>query len=190
MADTDETQPKKDADNIEERIENIARVVKDYLREGEAFLVQCQEDEILVEEAPHTRFQLKHPRLYGRLLSVNDQLDAGCGLVLTLGAISALLCLGLYAGWLDDLLPPNVVPHLQTWWFYVPFVVAWLCIGLWFNDRYAKRAYRRGRAELLAVMRDEGFERDTLVPVIKDIPEFESVVGQLKLDRGPFFTEG
>src|SRR5437867_12759215 len=103
MADNDDNgETTADTDDLDERIDNIARVVKDYLREGDAFLIQCQEDDILVEEAPQADFQKQHPRLYGRLLSLNDQLETGCALTILLFVLGGVLCFALHVGWLDD----------------------------------------------------------------------------------------
>ncbi|GEM_PF-6339525 len=190
MADNNDNKETADADDLDERTDNIARVVKDYLREGEAFLVQCQDDEIMVEEAPQSELQQEHPRLFGRLLSIEDQLDIGCGPTLVLFAVCGLFCLGLHAGWWDNWLDPNVTMHIKSWWFYVLLFVGMFIVGDWICGRVANRHYRQGRDELLALMSDEGFDRDTLVPIIKDMPEFEKIAGQLKLDRGPFHNEG
>jgi hypothetical protein len=184
-----EPEPQKTTDDKDQRIDEIARVVKDYLREGEAFLVQCQEDEILVEEAPHTKFQRDHPRLYGRLLSLNEQMETGCGVVIALFVVGGVFCLGLHVGWWDDWIDPNVLEMLRTWWFYVPlFVVLFFIADTW-STWHEKRVYRRGRAELLLLLRNEGYDRDTVVPIIQGMPEFEKVVKQLKLDPGPFIHE-
>lgn len=177
------------ADDLDERVEHIARAVKDYLREGEGFLIQCQEDEILVEEALRTRLQREHPRLVGRLLSMEDQLETGCSLTIALFALGGVVVLGLHVGWWDDWLPANVGDALKGWWFYLPLFVALFFLSDILYARLAKRRYRRGREELLQIMRDEGFERDTLVPIIKDAPEFEKIAKQLKLDAGPFRNE-
>src|SRR5262249_46940973 len=186
MADDDDHQETADPADLDERADNIARVVKDYLREGEAFLVQCQEDEIVVEEAPYTSLQKENPQYDGRLLSIEDQLETGCGLTLFLCAVGGLFCLGLHAGWWDIWLDPNVTVHIKNWWFYVPLFAAIFFLSDWIYGRIARRRYRRNRAELFALMREEGYDRDTLVTVIKDMDEFEKVTSQLKLDRGPF----
>ena len=188
MADNDDKKQQA-ADDVDERIDNIARVVKDYLREGDAFLIQCQEDDIVVEESPQRRFQKEHPRLYGRLLSLEDQLETGCGITLVLFTLGGLFCLGLHAGWLDEVLTANVADKLRTWWFYVPVFVVLFFVSDWLYTRVAKGIYRRGREELLLLMREEGLDRDTLVPLLKDASEFEKIVKQLKLDAGPFRME-
>lgn len=188
MADHDD-QKEEAEDDVDERIDHIARVVKDYLREGDAFLIQCEEDDIVVEEAPQRRFQKEHPRLYGRLLSLEDQLETGCGVTLALFTLGGLLCLALHIGWLDDALTPNVADKLKTWWFYVPLFVVLFFVSDWMYTRVAKAVYRRGREELLLLLREEGFDRDTLVPLLKDADEFEKITKQLKLDPGPFRLE-
>jgi len=184
MPDNDNTTERNG--DVDERIDNIARVVKDYLREGDSFLIQCQDNDIVVEEAPHANFQKEHPRLYGRLLSLNDQLETGCAVTLFLFVTGGAFCLALHVGWLDELLTANVADKLKTWWFYVPLFAALFFVGDWFQGWLARCAYRRGRRELLDLIRDEGFDRDTLVPLIKSVPEFERIAAQLKLDPGPF----
>ncbi len=172
--------------DLDERIDNIARAVKDYLREGDSFLVECQEDEILVEEAKQPRLQKEHPRLYGRLLSLNDQLETGCGVTLVLFALGGVFCLSLQLGCWDELLTVNVTDKLRTWWFYVPFFAGLFFLSDTIYTWIERRTYRRGRTELLALLRDEGLDRDTLVPIIKDMPEFDKITKRLKLDPGPF----
>jgi hypothetical protein len=183
MAEGGETEHVSDLD---ERIDNLARAVKDYLREGDSFLVQCQEDEILVEESEQSRFQKEHPRVYGRLLSLNDQLETGCGVTLVLFALGGLFCLSLQLGWWDDLLTVNVTDKLRTWWFYVPFFAGLFFLSDYFYTWLERRTYRRGRTELMALLRDEGLDRDRLVATIEDMPEFDKICKQLKRDPGPF----
>ncbi len=177
------------ADEVDERLDNIARVVKDYLREGDAFLIQCQEDDIVVEEAPRSRFPIEHPRLYGRLLSLEDQLETGCGITLALFALGGLFCLALHGGLLDEALTPNVAAALRTWFFYGPLFVVLFFVSDWLYTRVARGVYRRGRDELLLLIRDEGLDRDTLVARLNDAPEVAKIIKQLKLDRGPFRVE-
>jgi hypothetical protein len=68
------------------------------------------------------------------------------------------------------------------------FVVLFF-VGDMLTSRYERGVYRRGRDELMLLLHNEGFDRDTLVPVIQDACEFERVVKQLKLDPGPFLHE-
>ena len=42
----------------------------------------------------------------------------------------------------------------------------------------------------MLLIKNEGYDRDTLVPIVQNIPEFERVAKQLKLDPGPFLHEG
>jgi hypothetical protein len=53
-------------------------------------------------------------------------------------------------------------------------------------DFLDKLTYRRNRAELLALLHEEGFDRDTLLPLILDEESLQKVTRQLKLDPGPF----
>lgn len=177
------------ADDVDERTDNIARAVKDYLREGDAFLVHCQEDEIIVEETAQSRFQRDHPRLYGRLLSLEDQMETGCGLTIALFALGGVFCLSLQVGWWDPWIDARVIDALRSWWFYVPLFVALFFFSDFIYRRVEYRAYRRGREALHAMMCDEGFDRDTLVPILHRAGEFAKVARQLKLDRGPFRSE-
>lgn len=189
MADEHSQSHADQPDDADERIDHIARIVKDYLREGDAFIIQCQDGDILVEEAQQTRFQKDHPRLYGRLLSMNDQLESGCGLTMGLFGLGALVCLGLHLNWFDKVLGDDLAGTLRTWWFYVPLFAVLFFVSDILYTMLEKRKYQQGRAELLELLRQEGFDRDTLVPLIKDIPEFERIVKRLKLDPGPFYVE-
>ena len=71
----------------------------------------------------------------------------------------------------------------------MPVFVVLFFVSDWMYTRVAKGIYRRGREELLLLMREEGLDRDTLVPLLKDASEFEKIVKQLKLDGGPFRLE-
>jgi hypothetical protein len=180
----------KETDDKDHRLGEIARVVKDYLREGETFTIQCLEDEIIVEETIPSKFAREHPRLYGRLLSINEQMDTGCGLTVALFVLGGVFCFGLHVGWWNEIIPAAVTDKLRTWWFYVPlFALLFVLADAWASVR-ERRVYRRGRHELLLLLRSEGYDRDTIVPVIQGIDEFVKVAKQLKLDPGPFVHEG
>jgi hypothetical protein len=68
------------------------------------------------------------------------------------------------------------------------FVVLFF-VSDWLYTRVARRVYRRGREELLMMMREEGLDRDTVVTLLKGSPEFDKIAKQLKLDPGPFRFE-
>src|SRR4051812_45501871 len=98
----------------------VADALRPHLEDGERYTVFCEEGEVYVSEAETSVCSVLHPRLYGRLLSLNTQLDeAGAGL----GRLPMLLVLGFSVGLhlhlLDDWLGPRVVDRIDSVWFYI-----------------------------------------------------------------------
>jgi len=178
-----------DDDGLEGRIERLrhwAQSQHEMFREGDTFLLRYGGGEVDVEEMPLARFRTEYPRLYGRLISIEAQLDNGCLLYVLalLGAGAA--CLGLRQGWWEPLLGADLAAELNTWWFYpVLFVVAFVAASAAY-EWGRRRVYRRHRRELLDLLRADGLDRDTLLPLLEGAEGLDAVTQQLKLDPGPF----
>jgi hypothetical protein len=167
------------------RRERLARALQEILKEGDAFQVVAGESGIDVTETRSFQFQERHPRLYGRLLSVNEQMEGGCmGYVLTFLA-AGVLCFGINVGWFDEALGA-AAEKLNSWWFFAIVLLVAFVLGNTIYEWQERRVYRRGRDELLALLEDEGLDRDTLLVQINDDGDLENVIKQLKLDPGPF----
>ena len=165
------------------RLEVVAKALSDVLVEGEEFLVQRLHGEVLVTPPRSSKFKEEHPRLYGNLLSLDEQLATGCGHMVLVMLAAAGLCVSLNVGLWDDLLGRPLADGLRQWWVYVLIAVTAFVAGGYLTDWEERRAYRRGRDELLALMANEGFERDSLVVLIQNLAELERVTKHLKLDR-------
>lgn len=167
--------------------ENRRRVVGNALRplleEGEAFNVYCHEGEILVNEAETSVCAARHPRLYGRLLALNAELEqAGAGV----GRLPVLLvltfCVGLHlqwwGAWLGDLRE-----RFDSFWFYALVAYAVYQVLSFVARALERRAYQRGRDELLALLGPEDLDRDALLAMIEGDGAVGRVGHHLKLDR-------
>ncbi len=167
----------------ENRRETVADAVRPILEEGEAYSVFCHEGEIHVKEADTSVCAVRHPRLYGRLLSLSAQLDqAGAGIsrVPTLAALA--FCVGLHLRWWDDFLGPALVDQLNHWLFFLlVFYVIFQGLGI-VNNALRRGVYRSGREELFALLAEEKLDRDTLLAMIEDDPAVSRVGHYLKLD--------
>src|SRR4051794_24138618 len=113
MAEPDELEQRLD------RIERWAQNLRDVLRDGDEIVLRVDGDEVKVEELPFASFRARHPRLYGRLTSLEAQLETGCLLYLVAFVAPGTLVLGLRAGWWDDWLGPDLRAELNSWWCYV-----------------------------------------------------------------------
>src|SRR5689334_4652053 len=98
----------------------VADALRPVLQEGEEFTVFCHDGEVLVEQADTSVCAVLHPRLYGRLLSVNAQLDeAGSGVGRLPFLLALGLCVGLHLHLWDDWLGARLADQLGSFWFYL-----------------------------------------------------------------------
>src|SRR5688572_28547904 len=105
------------------RMERVARALADVVLEGDEFQVIATADDILVNETRAAQFQEKHPRLYGRLLSLNEQMAGGCAYSLIALLSAGSLFFALHVGWLDDVLGAQAAETLNSWWFLAILLV-------------------------------------------------------------------
>src|ERR1700730_5296910 len=85
-------------DTLDERLESIQRRAENFremLKDGDEVLIALQDGEMRVEESYRSKFERQHPKLFGRLLSIEAQLDAGllpyfAALILSGGVIICL----------------------------------------------------------------------------------------------------
>ncbi len=76
--------------------------------------------------------------------------------------------------------------ELNSWWCYLILFSATAYLVNYTYDRLKRRIYRRQRSDIMEMIHAEGFDRDTLLPLLEDAENLEGVVRQLKLDPGPF----
>src|SRR5437867_1463518 len=150
------------------RRQQLAGTLRDVLDEGEAYNVYCHEGEVYVNDAETSVCAVRHPRLYGRLLSLSARLDeagAGLGRVPTLVVLT--FCVGIHLRWWDDWLGAQLVTQLDSFWFFLLILYA-LFQGVGIVSRALQRVvYQGGREELFALMAQENIDRDLLLALIE-----------------------
>ncbi len=176
-------------DALDERIETMQRRAENFrelLREGEEITISLLDGEMAVDESFRSQLERKHPKLYGRLMSVEAQLRPGW-LPYFLGLVAVIaVIVTLQLPWSKSLLGDDLHGVMNGWWFYLVLPPATLYLvkvgcGLW-----QKREFRTHRVELLELVARAGLDRDLLLVMLQDNADLESVTLELKLDHGPF----
>lgn len=172
---------------LTERYRRIAFALEDLVQEGEElYITRFEEEGVVVSDKPSGDLERNHPRLYGRLLSLDAQLEGG-NLVNFLGlALIVLLWLGVQARWWEQAISEELVERLNVWWLYVLLVLLVLFLSGMAQEARAKQIYRRCRPELLPLLEDANFDRDLLLVRIKEDDQLTNITHQLKLDPFPF----
>ena len=176
-------------DDRDERFETIAQVVVGFLREGEALSIELNDGEVTVTPEPISALKRRHPRLYGRLLSVEEQLNVGCAGEILMVFAAVASCLALHFGAFDRLFGNDFTAKLDSWWVYLLWVFFVGFIGSRIMEARVVRSYRRSRDELAQHIHDEGFDRDSLLAALESNDNLSRVTIWLKLDNGPFPPE-
>src|SRR5262249_44551898 len=166
------------------RQQQIVRALDNLVGEGENLLVRNQHGEIIVEPVLGSQLREEHPRLYGLLLSANEQLLGGCGWSFVGTVLAWAISLGLSLGWWDAVVGAQVADELRnSWWFYLGIFALGMFGPFYLVELYARVKYRGLRPELRVTMEAEGFDRDLLVAAIQGDDELSTVARFLKLDR-------
>jgi hypothetical protein len=167
----------------DQRRDTVADALRPILEEGEAYSVYCHEGEIHVKDADTSICAVRHPRLYGRLLSVSAQLDdAGAGLSRFPILAGLAFCAGLHLHWLDDLIGKDLAERLDHWLFFV-LVFYVIFQGLSITGNALRRGlYRRNRDDIFSLISDEKLDRDTLLAMIEGDSAIGRAAHHLKLD--------
>ena len=176
-------------DTLDERLESIQRRAEGFrelLKDGDEVTIAYQDGEVHVEESYRSRFERMHPKLFGRMLSIEAQMAPGYVPYFAALMLAGIFILGLHLKWWDGMLGETVSDVLQNWWFYIvaPCILLYLAhlgCGQW--QKYVYRRCRQGLVELIAA---DHLDRDVLLVTLRDEEELENVVYQLKLDTGPF----
>lgn len=171
---------------MSERHRRIARAVEDLLQEGEELFLSRSDEGVLVSEAPVNPLEKEHPRLYGRLLSLDAQLEGG-NLATVLGVAAVLaFWIGLQARWWEPVISEELAQVINVWWFYGVLVLLVLLLSGSLSEGRARFRYRRARSELLPLLEEANLDRDLLLVRIKDDENLTNITRQLKLDWQPF----
>ena len=67
-------------DTLDDRLESIVRRAENFrelLRDGDEVTIAFADGEVHVEESYRSKFERQHPKLYGRMLAVEAQMDSG-----------------------------------------------------------------------------------------------------------------
>jgi hypothetical protein len=168
-----------------DRFRRIASALEDLVHEGEEFLVAGTDEGVFVSEKMTSPLEKTQPRLYGRLLSLDEQMQ-GSGLV-TIGGFVLLgvFWMGLHAEWWESWLPARLAERMNVWWVFVILGVLVLTVAGIYEEWRARWVYRSTRTELFALLEEAGLDRDLLLLKIKDDDELSNIARQLKLDRRP-----
>jgi hypothetical protein len=173
-------------DRMQRRAENF----RDLLKEGEEITITFFDGKMKVEESYRAQFERKHSKLFGRMLSVEAQLNTGwvpyfLGLV-----VVGVVLFGLQLGWWESGLGKNVCDNLNSYWFYLVLPAAVLYLMSLGCGQWQKWAYRRHRLDLLDLIAAEKLDRDVLLVMMRDLEDLDRLILELKLDRGPFPPAG
>jgi hypothetical protein len=167
---------------VEDRRRTVANAMRSLLEEGESFNVYCHEGEVWVDEVGTSVCAARSPRLYGRLLALNAELEqAGSGIWRFPILVAVVFCVGLRLEWWDDWMGPFAT-RLNSIWFYL-LVAFVLYQVLSFIAGFLERlVYQRGREEVLSLLAAESLDRDSLLTMLEGDPAVSRVSYQIKLD--------
>ena len=176
-------------DTLDERIESLQRRAEGFrelLQDGDEVTIAYQDGEVHVGESYRSKFERMHPKLFGRMLSIQAQMEPGYFPYVAALMLAGVFILGLHLKWWDALLGETVNDLLQNWWFYLVAPCILLYLARLACGRWQKYVYRRCRQGLVDLIAAGNLDRDVLLVTLRDEEELESVVYQMKLDTGPF----
>jgi hypothetical protein len=176
-------------DTLDERIESIQRRAENFrelLKDGDEVTIGLLDGEMHVEESYRSKFERQHPKLFGRMLAIEAQMDAGLFPYFAALVVTGIVIAGLHLKWWDDLLGEATSDFLQSWWFYVVLPALTLYLARHGCGQYERFVYRRNRPELVELIAAARLDRDVLLVMLRDEDDLDSVVYRLKLDTGPF----
>jgi hypothetical protein len=172
---------------LEDRLERIQRRAENFrelLKDGEEVTIACQDGEMRIDESYRSKFERKHAKLYGRLMSVEAQMSAGLTPYVFGLASVIVVIFGLQLEWWEPIVGPRVCELLNRWWFYVVLPAFVLYLMYLACGRWGKYVYRWHRKNLLALIAAEALDRDILLVMLRDEADLDDVIRELKLDAG------
>ena len=176
-------------DTLDERLESIQRRAEGFrelLQDGDEVTIACQDGAVLVAESYRSKFERMHPKLFGRMLSIEARMEPGYFPYAAVLMLAGVFVLGLHMKWWDGVLGESVNDVLQNGWFYLAAPCVLLYLAHLGCGRWRKYVYRRCRQGLVEQIAADHLDRDVLLVTLRDEDELENIVYQLKLDTGPF----
>ena len=177
-----------DEETLDDRLERIQRRAENFrelLKDGDEVTIACFDSELHVAESYRSKFERKYPKLYGRMLSIEERMKTGL-LPYFLGLVGlAVFVIGLQLESWTTILGEALCGILNLWWFYIaapPSVLYLIYLGC---GQWGRHVYRRNRTELADLIAAEELDRDVLLVMLRDESEVDCVVYFLKLDAGP-----
>jgi hypothetical protein len=175
-------------DTLDDRLESLQRRAENFrelLKDGEEVTIALADGEMHVEESYRSKFERKHPKLFGRMMAVDAQMNPGWSLYVAALALSGVVLFGLPLKWWDGIVGETVADQMNSWWFFLVLPAALLYLAHVASRYWEKLAYRRSRNDLLAIIASEQLDRDVLLVMLRDEDELDRVVYHLKLDSAP-----
>lgn len=170
------TEEKQQDDAVIEALSGI-------LNDGDQLHVICRDGNIQVTRGK-TGCEKDHPRLYGFLLSLNEEIDKAGTTLFNLAVVGAVVfCLGLHLDWWTSWLGDGIVGHLQSIWFYLAFVIGTFFLAGGMGNWFEKRRYQHRREELATLLAEGRLDRYELLALIQNDNALTKVASQIKMDR-------
>lgn len=166
----------------DDRFEQIATRVEPYLRDNERILVGMSDGHVWVEDASICELERRAPRLYGRLLSLDERLQSGCSVTVFFVALFAFAAFALYSGLLQGWLGADLNEKLRSWWFYGLLLFAGAFAGNSLQASLDGMRYRRAKPGLTALLRETNADWDELIAEMHHDPTLANVLRHMKLD--------
>jgi hypothetical protein len=172
-------------DTLDERIQSIQRRAEGFrelLSDGDEVTIAYQDGGISVSESYRSKFERNHPKLFGRMLAIEAQMEPGyfpyfAGLML-----AGAFLFGLHLSWWDGVIGAAASTLLQGWWFPFIAVAVILYLARLGCKRWQKFVYRRNRQTLLDLIVAEKLARDVLLVNLRFLGEVDNLLYQIKLD--------
>lgn len=172
-----------DKDQQESHREHVADTLRPVLQEGDSFNVYCQDGEVYVADAETSALAAVHPRVYGRLLAIDADLERNTTAFTRLPFLAlAVFTVGLHLRWWDDWIGANIVDKVDSIWFYILLFIGLYQLFAPIRNRLDRTVYQRHREDLLSLMADERIDRDTLLAMVESDGALARIAYQLKLD--------
>jgi hypothetical protein len=174
-----------DLPDEDDRYEKLAARVESFLREGDRIVIEMSEGQVHVEDAGVSALERRSPRLFGRLLALNEQLEGGCGLIAFPVVLAAVLAFLLHARLAEPWIGIDLNDKLASWWFYLLLVLVLGGLGFLLQEMAETRRYRRSKSDLRSIIEDEATDWDALIAELHRIPDLANVYRRMKLDEPP-----
>jgi len=167
----------------DDRAKEIAGAMEHLLKPGDAWIVRRSEENG-IEAVPEGRSKLAstNPELYGRLLTISEQLSSAGGALCIWGPVLVLvLCLGLHLNWFENVLGGNAEKFRSIWLYGLAFVIAFFLFGgiakVWERMKY--KQYRDG---VLSALDQAKVTPHRLIADIEGDEALEHLADQMKED--------